>query len=200
MSVDETKRRALTIATSTLGLIGVGFAATPLVLSMKPSARARAAGGPIQVDLSKLEPGQQLTLEWHSKPVWVLYRTDPILKSLGDPSMLAYLKDPDSKETQQQPLYARNQYRSINPNYFVSIGLCTHLGCVPLFRPEIGLDSRGNPWPGGYFCPCHGSMFDFAGRVYKSVPAPTNLIIPPHHYPEDKLLVIGTDKTTDQNA
>jgi len=196
MNFNQQKRKILAIATSFLGLVGTGFAVAPLLLSMKPGARARAAGGPVQVDVSDIEPGQQLTLEWRSKPVWVLHRTDQILESLTDPIMLTHLKDPKSKISRQQPPYAQNQYRSINQKYLVAVGLCTHLGCVPLFRPEIGLDSRGSPWPGGYFCPCHGSMFDFAGRVYASVPAPTNLVIPPHHYISDTLLEIGTDETS----
>jgi len=164
----------------------------PFIESMLPSARARALGAPVEVDISKIEPGQQLTVKWRSQPVWVVHRTAAMLARLKDNAPL--LVDPDSRVETQQPPYARNLYRSIRPDIFVVIGICTHLGCVPLQRFAVGEASGlGQNWPGGYFCPCHGSKFDLAGRVFKNVPAPTNLVVPPYHYATDTRIVIGVD-------
>ncbi len=189
--VDKQRRRFLIGLTSGVGAVGVAFAATPFVLSMLPSARARAAGAPVEVDISKLEPGQLLTVEWRGKPVWVLRRTPAMLATL--PKLAGDLADPNS-ENAQQPPYVKGVERAIQPEYFVAIGLCTHLGCSPEQKLEAGKASGlGDDWPGGFFCPCHGSKFDLAGRVWKNVPAPTNLVIPPHAYLSDTQIIIGKD-------
>ena len=180
------------ISTSALGAAGVVSVAVPFIASMLPSARALARGGPVEVDFSKIEPGQQLTVEWRGKPVWIVRRTPPMLARLKDNAPL--LVDPDSRVETQQPPYARNLYRSIRPDIFVVIGICTHLGCVPAQRFAVGEASGlGDDWPGGYFCPCHGSKFDLAGRVFRNVPAPTNLVVPPHYFVTDTHVVIGVD-------
>jgi ubiquinol-cytochrome c reductase iron-sulfur subunit len=192
-AVDPRRRRFLTIATTGIGLVGTGFAATPFVLSMTPSARARAAGAPVEVDISKIEPGQLLTVEWRKKPVWILRRTPEMLQSLTKDSDL--LVDPNSTVTSQQPPYAQNETRSIKPEVLVLVGICTHLGCSPDKRLEAGIASGlGANWPGGFFCPCHGSKFDLAGRVFKNVPAPKNLEVPPYMFLSDSRIVIGEHK------
>lgn len=186
-------RRRLLLITSGLGLVGTAFAATPFVLSMTPSARAKAAGAPVEVDIGQLEPGQLLTVEWRGKPVWILKRTPEMLKAL--PTIDPKLADPQSEVKDQQPDYAANPTRSIKPDILVVVGICTHLGCSPDKRLEAGAASGlGGDWAGGFFCPCHGSLFDLAGRVYKNVPAPTNLIVPPHKYLADGRLLIGEDQ------
>jgi ubiquinol-cytochrome c reductase iron-sulfur subunit len=191
--VDPRRRRFLTIATTGMGLVGTGFVATPFVLSMTPSARAKAAGAPVEVDISKIEPGQLLTVEWRGKPVWILRRTPDMLKSL--PEGEKHLADPASKVTDQQPAYTQNPTRSIKPELLVLVGICTHLGCSPSVKLKAGADSGlGDDWAGGFFCPCHGSKFDLAGRVYKGVPAPTNLVVPPHSYLSATRLSIGVDQ------
>jgi len=164
--------------------------AVPLVMSMLPSARARAASAPVEVDISKLEPGMLLTVEWRGKPVWVVNRSKEMLDLL--PKHDAQLADPKS-EMPQQPDYTTNPTRSIKPEYLVLVGICTHLGCSPTFRKDVGAADLGADWPGGFFCPCHGSRFDLAGRVFKGVPAPTNLVVPPHHYLSETLLLVGVD-------
>ncbi len=185
--VDQGRRRFLTGVTTGVGAAGVAAAVVPFVESMTPSARAKAAGAPVQVDISRLEPGKLLKVEWRGKPVWVVKRTEAMLATLNQTEQLA---DPDSDEA-QQPTYAQNAHRSINPDVLVLVGICTHLGCSPLDRFEPGgLDAQ---WPGGFFCPCHGSKFDFAGRVYKGVPAPTNLEVPPHRFVADSRIEIGVD-------
>jgi ubiquinol-cytochrome c reductase iron-sulfur subunit len=191
--VDQDKRRFLTMLTTAVGAVGVGFAATPFALSMTPSARARAAGAPVEVDIGKLEPGQMMTVEWRGKPVWILRRTRDMLDKL--PGLDNLLADPASKITDQQPAYAANVARSIKPEVLVLVGICTHLGCSPQQKIQIGPASGlGDDWPGGFFCPCHGSKFDLAGRVYKNVPAPTNLPVPPHTFVTDTRIIIGEDK------
>ena len=186
------RRRRLLLVTTGLGLVGTAFAATPFVLSMTPSARAKAAGAPVEVDIDQLEPGQLLTVEWRGRPVWILKRTPEMLKSL--PTIEGKLADPKSEVKDQQPDYAQNPTRSIKPEIMVVVGICTHLGCSPDKRLEAGAASGlGADWPGGFFCPCHGSLFDLAGRVYKNVPAPTNLVVPPHKYLTDNLILIGED-------
>jgi len=188
----DTRRRRLLAITTGLGVVGGVFAATPFVQSMLPSARARAAGAPVEVDVSRIEPGQLLTVEWRGKPVWVLRRTPEMLESLEQVTPL--LADPDSTVETQQPEYARNEYRSIRPEILVLVGICTHLGCSPDKRLEPGAESGlGAEWPGGFFCPCHGSKFDLAGRVYRNVPAPTNMVVPPHVYLSDTRLLVGED-------
>jgi len=191
--VDHDKRRFLTMLTSVVGGVGVGFAATPFVLSMTPSARAKAAGAPVEVDISALEPGQMMTVEWRGKPVWIVRRTKDMLAKLD--SLKDRLADPDSKVADQQPSYATNEARSIKPEILVLVGICTHLGCSPDKKLAVGpSQGMGDDWPGGFFCPCHGSKFDLAGRVYKNVPAPFNLPVPPHTYMTDTRILIGEDK------
>jgi ubiquinol-cytochrome c reductase iron-sulfur subunit len=188
--VDESKRQFLTSALTVVGAIGTGYLAVPFLAQMDPSVKALAAGAPVEVDLSKMEPGQLLRVAWRGKPVWILNRTPAALESLT--AVQSQLSDPNSNES-LQPAATKNPARSIKPEIFVAIGLCTHLGCSPTFRPEIAPHDLGPDWKGGFFCPCHGSRFDLAGRVYSGVPAPTNLEIPPHHYITDTQLLIGED-------
>ncbi|HQT33607.1 MAG: ubiquinol-cytochrome c reductase iron-sulfur subunit [Thiobacillus sp.] len=188
--VDARKRKFLIAATSAVGGVAVAAVALPLVMSMMPSARARAAGAPVEVDIDKIEPGMLLTIEWRGKPVWIVNRTPEMLDLLA--KLDDKLADPNS-EMPQQPEYCRNATRSIKPEYLVAVGICTHLGCSPTFRKEVGAADLGGDWPGGFFCPCHGSRFDLAARVFKGVPAPTNLVIPPHQYISDARLLIGVD-------
>jgi len=187
------RRRLLIKATAAAGVVGIGVAAWPFIAAWRPSGRARAYGAPVDVDVSRIESGAQITVVWRGQAVWVLHRTPQILQGLADPLLTSRLRDPDSLELSQQPVYARNPTRSIKPQVLIVVGLCTHLGCVPLFRPEAATQDLGAAWPGGYFCPCHGSMFDFAGRVFKDVPAPTNLIVPPHRYLSSDVVRIGED-------
>lgn len=188
---NETRRRFLIGATSFVAGAGLVGVATPFVQSWNPSVKARAVGAPVRVDVSKIEPGTMITAEWQGKPVWVLRRTRQNLKNLDLESHREELRDPDS-EVNQQPDYAKNTYRSIKKEVFVAVGICTHLGCVPNYEP----DGRAEVKHALFFCPCHGSKFDLAGRVFKGVPAPTNLIIPPHHYLDNKVLEIGADGQT----
>jgi len=189
--VDTNKRKFLIAATSAVGAVAAAGVAIPLVLSMQPSARAKAAGAPVEVDISKIEPGMLLTVEWRGKPVWILNRTKEMLDKL--PTLNGILADPNS-EMPQQPDYCQNATRSIKPELLVAVGICTHLGCSPTEKLKLGGDSgMGADWPGGFFCPCHGSKFDLAARVFKGVPAPTNLVIPPHQYLSDAKLLIGVD-------
>ncbi len=189
--IDKGRRRFLTQVSTGVGLAGSVVAATPFVLSMTPSARARAAGAPVEIDISKLEPGQMITEEWRGKPVWVISRTPEMLAGLK--TVEPKLADPASNES-EQPEYAQNQYRSTKPEILVLVGICTHLGCAPVEKFAIGPDSEfGADWTGGFFCPCHGSKFDLAGRVYANVPAPTNLEVPPYKFLSDTLLLIGED-------
>jgi len=192
--VDARKRRFLIAATSAVGGVAVAAVAVPLVMSMLPSARARAAGAPVEVDIDKIEPGMLLTVEWRGKPVWIVNRTPEMLDLLAKhDDQLA-----DAKSDQpQQPAYCKNATRSIKPELLVAVGICTHLGCSPTFRKEVGAADLGGDWPGGFFCPCHGSRFDLAARVFKGVPAPTNLVIPPHQYVSDTKLLIGVDPKAD---
>ncbi len=188
--VDNRRRRLLTIATTGMGLAGAAGLAAPFAGSMLPSEKAKAAGAPVEVDISKIESGQQITVEWRGKPVWIIKRSPEVLSLL--PSMNDRLADPDSGKD-QQPEYARNPYRSIKDDILVLIGICTHLGCSPKYQPEIGAVSFDDDWKGGFLCACHGSKFDLAGRVYSGVPAPTNLVVPPYQYLSDDVLLIGED-------
>jgi ubiquinol-cytochrome c reductase iron-sulfur subunit len=187
-SNENQRRRFLITASSVVGGVGVAIAAVPFIVSFEPSARAKAAGAPVEVDISKVEAGQLITVEWRGKVCWVLNRTKPQLDSL--PKLDVRLADPNS-DVPNQPAYCKNEHRSIKDNYWIAIGICTHLGCSPTFRPEIAPADLGPDWLGGFFCPCHQSKFDLAGRVYKGVPAPTNLVIPPHKYLSDTKIVIG---------
>ena len=188
-SVDEQRRRFLLTTTSVLGGVGALCALSPFIASWMPSDKAQAEGAPVQVDLSKMEPGQQVTVAWRGKPVWIIRRTPDMLKHLDEDRLR--LRDPDSMVA-QQPMYAQNIYRSIKPEYLVLVGICTHLGCSPKYKPfekELGPD-----WPGGFYCPCHGSTFDLAGRVFNGVPAPINLEVPPYHYISEHVIVIGEEE------
>jgi len=189
--VDKSRRRFLTAATTVVGAIGAGAAVVPFIGSMQPSARALSAGAPVEVDVSKLEPGRRLVIEWRKQPVWVVHRTKQNLDDLA--KLESKLVDIDSNSS-KQPVYAKNKHRSIKPEYLVVVGICTHLGCSPQYRPDVGNVSFDSNWLGGFFCACHGSKFDLAGRVYAGVPAPTNLVIPPYMYTNgDKVVVIGED-------
>ncbi len=189
--VNTNRRRFLIAATAAVGAVGAGFTAVPFVVSMQPSAKAQAAGAPVEVDISKLEPGQKMTVEWRGKPVWVVYRTEQQLKDL--PSLDSDLRDPNS-EVAQQPEYAKNAVRSIKEQYMVLVGICTHLGCSPTYVLAGAPNQPTADWKGGFFCPCHGSRFDMAGRVSQGVPAPTNLVVPPHHYLSDTRILVGVDQ------
>ncbi len=186
--VDTSKRQFLTSALTVVGAVGSGYLTVPFLAQMQPSTKAMASGAPVTVDISKIEPGQLIRVEWRGKPVWVLYRTPAILETLS--SLDSQLSDPFSNES-QQPVQSKNSTRSIKPEIFVAVGLCTHLGCSPTFRPEIAPHDLGEKWKGGFFCPCHGSWFDLAGRVYQGVPAPSNLEIPPYRYITDTQIIIG---------
>jgi ubiquinol-cytochrome c reductase iron-sulfur subunit len=188
--VNPSRRRFLTAATTVIGGVGVGFALVPFISSMEPSAKARAAGAPVRADISKIELGQMIRVKWRGKPVWVVNRTQEMLDIL--PTLDSQLRDPESLES-EQPDYAQNEYRSIKPEYAVLIGICTHLGCSPTYRPDIAPADLGKDWKGGFFCPCHGSRFDLAGRVFKGVPAPLNLVVPPYRYLSDTELLIGDE-------
>ena len=190
-NVDRRKRRFLLAATSVAGGVAGVAVAVPFVASMNPSARARAAGAPVEVDLSRVEPGMMVTVEWRGQPVWVVHRTREMIDSLH--KLESIVTDPKSSMP-MQPDYAKNDARSIKPEYLVLVGICTHLGCSPSQKLAPGADSGlGEEWLGGFFCPCHGSKFDLAGRVYKGVPAPVNLKVPPYTYLSDTRLLIGED-------
>ena len=189
-TVDHKRRRMLTLATSGVGVVGAAAFAAPLLASWMPSARAKAAGAPVEVNISKIEPGQLVRVIWRGKPVWLIKRNETTLGNLA--SNVTLLADPDSTVA-QQPEYAKNEGRSRKPEMFIAIGICTHLGCSPTYVPDIGDASMGAAWKGGFFCPCHGSSFDMSGRVFKNVPAPTNLVVPPHFYKSDDLVLIGED-------
>ncbi|HBK56336.1 MAG TPA: ubiquinol-cytochrome c reductase iron-sulfur subunit [Xanthomonadales bacterium] len=189
--VNTGRRRFLTATTAVVGAIGAGFAAVPFVSSWQPSAKARVAGAPVEQDISKLEVGQRLIVQWRGQPVWIIRRDEAQLAAL--PSLDGSLRDPDSKNIDQQPTYAANAHRSIRPEIGVMVGLCTHLGCSPSFVPEMVPQLFDANWKGGFYCPCHNSRFDLAGRVYAGVPAPTNLRIPPHRFLDDDRILIGVD-------
>ncbi len=186
--VDRKRRHFLTVATAVTGVVGVGFASIPFLVSLKPSARAQALGAPVEVPLGSLQPGEMVRVLWRGKLVFVLRRTDEMLARLSDNT--GNLKDPNSEEANQQPIYAANDHRSVRPEFLVVEGSCTHLGCAPLEDFDV---RPTEDWNGGFFCPCHGSKFDLAGRVYNGVPAPTNLRIPPHRFVRDDLILIGQD-------
>ena len=184
--IDVNRRKFLLAATSATGAVGVCALGVPFVSSMSPSEKAKAAGAPVEYDVTQVSNGELKTAEWRGQPVWILNRTKKMLSSLDDKEILI---DPDSKSP-QQPENCQNATRSIKPNLLVMVGICTHLGCSPTPKLKDGGD-MGNNWEGGFFCPCHGSKFDLAGRVYKGSPAPTNLVIPPYRYSDDKTIVIG---------
>ncbi|HWP94838.1 MAG TPA: ubiquinol-cytochrome c reductase iron-sulfur subunit [Gammaproteobacteria bacterium] len=189
--VNLNRRHFLTVATSLIGGVGAVMTAVPFVASMQPSARARSAGAPVEVPIDKLEPGAAMNAEWRGKAIVIVRRTPEMLATLEQ--VTGQLRDPDSQEP-QQPDYARNPYRSIRPEVLVLVSICTHLGCSPQYRPEVAPADLGPEWKGGFFCPCHGSRFDLAGRVYKNVPAPSNLAVPPYRFLGDNILLIGSDE------
>ena len=190
--VDHDRRRFLTTSATVVGGVGVAFAAVPFLASWAPSERAQAAGAPVEIDISRLEPGARIVVEWRGRPVWVINRTEDMLATL--PELVGELRDPQSNESQQPP-YTQNLVRARDamPHMFVAIGICTHLGCSPQYRPEIAPADLGPNWKGGFFCACHGSRYDLAGRVYRGVPAPTNLVIPPYKFLSDTRILVGDD-------
>ena len=192
------RRRFLTATTSVVGAVGAGYLAVPFIKSWNPSARAKLAGAPVTQDISALAEGQQLTLKWRGQPVYVAKRSQAMLATLKqvDPLLL----DPNSDNTDQQPAYARNEWRSIKPEILVLVAVCTHLGCAPEFVPELKPQPFDPNWKGGYFCPCHKSRYDLAGRVFQGMPAPANLPVPPYHFENDSTLVIGVDPANAKGA
>jgi len=188
--VDNEKRRFLTKTASVVGAVGAGFLAVPFAASMRPSAKAEAMGAPVEVDIEKLEPGQRVVVLWRGKPVWVVRRTPETLASLVE--LDEVLLDPGSEQS-EQPALSKNEARAIKPEVFVAVGVCTHLGCSPVYRPDVAPADLGPDWKGGFFCPCHGSKFDMAGRVYKGVPAPVNLEIPPYYFASESRIVVGLE-------
>jgi len=189
--VNQSRRLFLTASTAVVGAVGVGVAAVPFIKSWNPSARAKLAGAPVTADISALAEGQRLVLEWRGQPIWIVKRSKQMLDVL--PTLDPLLLDPTSNNLDQQPQYARNELRSIKPEVSVLVGLCTHLGCSPEMKAEVRPEPFDPNWKGGYFCPCHKSRFDMAGRVFQGVPAPINLLVPPHHYESDTSIVIGVD-------
>ena len=190
--VNQSRRRFLTAATSVVGAVGAVGAAVPFVGSWNPSAKAKAAGAPIKVNLAKIAPGQMITEEWRGKPVYIVRRTAEALEGLK--KVESIVSDPNSDKSVQPDYVVGQEGRSIKPEFMIMLGVSTHLGCAPKFVPEVGVANLGgDEWQGGFFCPCHGSKFDLAGRVYKGVPAPINLEIPPHSYVSDTVVVIGED-------
>ena len=192
------RRRFLTATTSVVGAVGAGYLAVPFIKSWNPSARAKLAGAPVTQDISALAEGQQLTLKWRGQPVYVAKRSQAMLATLKqvDPLLL----DPNSDNTDQQPAYAKNEWRSIKPEILVLVAVCTHLGCAPEFVPELKPQPFDPNWKGGYFCPCHKSRYDLAGRVFQGMPAPANLPVPPYHFENDSTLVIGVDPANAKGA
>lgn len=190
---DLRRRKFLTAATAGMGGVGLVATSIPFLQSMSPSEAAKAAGAAVAVDLKQVPAGAMLTVEWRGKPVWIMHRTDTMLALLGKHD--ERLADPHSREA-QQPDYAQNATRAIKPEYLIVIGICTHLGCIPIYRPAGASPDLGPDWPGGFYCPCHGSRFDLAGRVFKNVPAPRNLEVPRYEYVSDTLLLLGKDSKT----
>lgn len=187
------RRRCLLAASAALGAAGLGAAAIPLIQSMQPSAEAHALGSPVKINVSTIEPGRQVTVSWRGRPIWILRRTGEMLRCLNRPELTGKLRDPASSVEAQQPDYAKNETRSIRPEYLVVVSLCTHLGCIPNYLPDDNTLSKKSGCSGNYFCPCHGSRFDLAGRVVKGVPAPTNLVVPPHRFVNSSIVEIGVD-------
>jgi ubiquinol-cytochrome c reductase iron-sulfur subunit len=189
--INPGRRRLLTVAASVVGGVGVAYALAPFIQSWWPSERAQAAGAPVEVDISKLDEGARLTVEWRGQPVWIVKRTPQMLAAL--PTLNDQLRDPDSNQSVQPP-YAKNIQRSMKPELLVMKGVCTHLGCSPTYRPDVAPPDLGPAWKGGFFCPCHGSRFDLAGRVFQGVPAPLNMEVPPYQFITDTLVVVGAER------
>lgn len=188
--INKGRRRFLTATTAVVGGLGAAAVAVPFIKSWSPSAKAKAAGAPVSVDISKLEVGQMVRVEWRGKPVWVVRRSPVILEGLK--GLQDQLRDPTSGEP-QQPTYAQNDYRSVRPEIFIAVGICTHLGCSPTYLPDT-FSEQVNGVPSGFFCPCHGSKFDMAGRVFAGVPAPLNLVVPPHQFLDENTVLVGVDE------
>ena len=189
-TVDTGRRHFLTVATVATGAVGAAFVAVPFLASWKPSARAKAMGAPVEVDVSKLEPGAMLKVEWRGKAIFVVHRSPQMLAQID--AAKSELRDPLSEES-EQPEFAKNDARALKPEYLVIVGVCTHLGCAPLDKFAVGDVTVAADWPGGFFCPCHGSKFDMSGRVFKDVPAPTNLPVPPYRFVSDTRILIGAE-------
>ncbi len=187
---DLGRRHFLTVATAVTGGIGAAAASIPFLASFMPSERAQALGAPVEVDISKLEDGAKLTVEWRGKPIYIVRRPETALKRLD--AMASQLKDPESAQS-KQPAFAQNEHRSLRPEVLVMVGVCTHLGCAPLYRPDVAPADLGADWVGGFFCPCHGSKFDLSGRVFSGVPAESNLEVPPYRFLSDSLIIIGDE-------
>jgi len=192
--VDKSKRGFLVAATSVVGGVAAGAAAVPFVASMLPSERAKAAGAPVEIDIGKLGPGEKITVEWRGQPVWIMRRTKEMLDAITRNDDLVSDPKSERKKDELTPPYARNEFRSIKPDVLVVVGICTHLGCSPQDKFKAGAEPFDSSWQGGFYCPCHGSLFDLAGRVYKNKPAPDNLKVPPHAYLSDTRIVVGEDK------
>ncbi len=188
--VNPGRRRLLTAAATVVGGVGVLYAVTPFLKYWWPSERAQAAGAPVDVNISRLEPGQRITVEWRGQPVWLVDRTPQMLAAL--PTLNGQLRDPDSNQS-KQPVFAKNVHRSMKPDILVMLGVCTHLGCSPTYRPDVSPADLGPEWKGGFFCPCHGSKFDLAGRVYQGVPAPLNMEVPPYQFVTDTRVLVGAE-------
>jgi len=192
--VNQGRRRFLTATTAVVGAVGAGFVAVPFIKSWNPSTRAKLAGAPVTADISALEEGQRLVMEWRGQPIWIVKRSKAILDAL--PTLDSRLRDPKSENKDQQPAYITGELRSLKREISVLVGLCTHLGCSPEMKAEIRPEPFDPEWKGGYFCPCHKSRFDMAGRVFQGVPAPINLLVPPHHYENDNTIIIGVDPSS----
>jgi ubiquinol-cytochrome c reductase iron-sulfur subunit len=188
--IDKKRRHFLTAAATVVGGAGALATAVPFVSALAPSAKTRAIGGPVEVDIAGLKPGERKTVKWRGKPVWILRRSEETVADLA--GMADKLRDPES-DVDQQPEYAKNSHRSVNPDYLVVVGLCTHLGCSPKYRSKDEGEEFGADWKGGFFCPCHGSTFDLAGRVFKGVPAPANLVVPKYQFISETTILIGED-------
>jgi len=191
---EPSRRDFLYIATATVGTVGGLAVLVPLIAQMNPDASTLAAGGPVDLDLSKIQPGQQVVVRWRERPIFVFHRTPEQIKTLQDSTLTSQLSDPNSQQIQQAP-YATNWHRSIKEEYGVLVGICTHLGCIPMFYPQPSASTPVAGWLGGYFCPCHGSKYDAAGRVYSGVPAPYNLPVPPYTFVSDTTIRIGENPT-----
>lgn len=188
--IDKKRRHFLTATATVVGGVGALATVVPFVSALSPSAKTKAIGGPVEADISGLKPGEMQIEKWRGKPVWILRRSEESVAELS--GMSDMLRDPDS-EVEQQPEYAKNEYRSVKPEYLVVVGLCTHLGCSPKYRTKDDSEGLGADWKGGFFCPCHGSKFDLAGRVYKGVPAPANLVVPKYQFINETIILIGDD-------
>ena len=191
-NIDGGRRHFLLVATTVTGLAGAALTAVPFLASWRPSARAQALGAPVEQDISKLEAGAVLKVNWRGQAIYIVRRTPEMLTELSSPALLSQLRDPQSQES-EQPAYAKNESRALNPEVLVLVGVCTHLGCAPLDRFQPQDAELGADWPGGFYCPCHGSKFDLAGRVFKDVPAPLNLRVPPYRFMNDSVIQIGVD-------